>query len=147
MTRHRYLYASLTLAIVLGGCSTISNMAGSSLYNQLGGMDSISSLSNGLLGSSVRDSRLSGLFGKADVSAVQPKLTDQLCSMLGGGCTAPLTEKQIAAGANRLTPVQTAALSDNLSSSLGHMDLSSTVRDAVAKAITPKLGGIMGSLL
>ena len=151
MTRRwtRHLPTAIALAIISAGCSTssLTSMASKSLFNEMGGMDSMSKLSNGLLSSSARDGRLSGLMGKADVAKVQPKLSNQLCSMLGGGCAAPLTEQQIADGAKRVTPEQSKALTENLGSSLGRMDLPSALTDSVKKAVAPKLGGIMGALL
>jgi len=100
-----------------------------------------------LLESSAKDPRLAGLLGKVDASAVAPKLADQMCSMLGGGCKAPLTDKQVAEGANKLNDSQTKALSDNFSSSLKGVTDNPLMREGVSKAIAPKLGGIVGALI
>jgi hypothetical protein len=133
--RHaRYLSVFLALAVTIAGCSSssLTKMASESLFNEVGGMDSVSKLSTSLLGSSAK---------------IQPKLSNQLCAVLGGGCAAPLNHEQISAGAKRVSPEQNTALGEHLGSSLQGMNLSSSVTEAVKKAVAPKLGGIVGALL
>src|SRR4051812_29781966 len=104
---------------VLGVSQSIAQSIGG-LFQMMGGMDTVSKLSSSVLQSSASDPRLAGLLGKTNASAVSPKLADQMCAMLGGGCKAPLTDKQIDAGASKLNASQTKALSDNFSSALGN---------------------------
>jgi hypothetical protein len=85
--------------------------------------------------------------GSSDVDSLTPKLSNQLCSMLGGGCKAPLSESEIASGAKKVTPSQSTALKENFAKSLGGMDLSSSVKGAVSNAVSSKLPGIVGALL
>lgn len=131
---------------VLGTSQSNAQTIGS-LFQMMGGMDTVSKLASGLLQSSASDPRLAGVMGKTNVSAVSPKLADQMCSMLGGGCKAPLTDQQIAAGASKLNASQTKALSDNFSSVLGNVVRNPLVKEGVSKAIGPKLGGIVGALI
>ena len=125
--------------------STGQTMAG--LFQTMGGMDTVTKLASGLLQSSASDPRLAGVMGKLDAGSISPKLADQMCSMLGGGCKAPLTNQQIATGASKLDASQTKALSDNFSSTLGKMTTNPLVKESVSKAIRPKLGGIVGALI
>ena len=118
-----------------------------SVFEMLGGMDTVSKLAGSLLKSSASDPRLAGVLGKLNTSAATPKLADQMCAMLGGGCKAPLTDQQIAAGASKLDGTQTKALGDHLSSALSAVSSNPLVREAVTKAIGPKLGGIVGALI
>jgi hypothetical protein len=67
--------------------------------------------------------------------------------MLGGGCAAPVSESEIAKGAEKLSPTQADAVKENFGSSLGGMGLSSSLQSAVSKAVAPKLPGIIGALL
>lgn len=145
----RFWFASLVFSMVLGcsGSGGVAGMAAQGLMGQVGGMDSVSKLAGGFLDSSAKDSRLSGLLSSSKVDAMKPKLSNQLCSMLGGGCAAPVSEDQIAKGAEKLTPTQTDAVKENFGSSLGGMNLSSTVQSAVSKAVAPKLPGVIGALL
>jgi hypothetical protein len=145
----RHWFALLALSVTLG-CSSSGGMTGAAaqgLMGQMGGMGSMSSLAGNFLKSSAQDSRLAGLMGGRDVDTMQPKLQNQLCSMLGGGCAAPLSEDQISRGAERLTPAQSEAVKENFGDSLGGMNLSSTLQSAVSKAVAPKLPGIIGALL
>jgi truncated hemoglobin YjbI len=117
------------------------------VFEMIGGMDTVSKLSSTLLKSAASDPRLSGLLGKMNTSTASPKLADQMCAMLGGGCKAPLTDQQVTAGAKKLNPSQSKALSENFNSALNAVSSNPLVKDAVIKAIGPKLGGIVGALI
>src|SRR5215831_5358660 len=138
-----------TLSIFIAGLGVGESMgqAMGSLFQMMGGMDTVGKLSGTLLKSAASDPRLAGVLGKVDASAVAPKLADQMCSMLGGGCKAPLTDQQVAAGASKLNESQTKALGDNFSSSLKSVTDNPLVREGISKAIAPKLGGIVGALI
>ena len=138
--------ALVVIGIALGAGAGLAQTLGS-LFQMAGGMDMVNKLSSNVLQSAAKDPRLAGLLGKADTSAVAPKLADQMCSMLGGGCKAPLTDQQIAAGASKLDATQTNALSEHFGSTLNAVTSNPLVKDGVSKAIAPKLGGIVGALL
>lgn len=138
--------AVIMFSAALGVSQSIAQSIGG-LFQMMGGMDTVSKLASGLLQSSASDPRLAGVMGKVNVGAVSPKLADQMCSMLGGGCKAPLTDDQIAAGASKLDAPQTKALGDNFSSALGNVTSNPLVKEGVSKAIGPKLGGIVGALI
>ena len=138
--------ALLLLSAGLVVCESNGQSLGS-LFQMVGGMDTVKKLSGNLLQSSASDPRLAGLLGKVDTGALSPKLADQMCSMVGGGCKAPLTDQQIAAGATKLDASQTKALGDHFSSSLNTVTDNPLVKEALSKAIAPKLGGIIGALL
>ena len=95
--------------VVLGlsGCGGMGSMGStSSLYSQLEGMDSINKMANNSVGSSMKDPRLSSVTGNMNPTTANSKVADQLCAALGGGCTAPYTDQQVAAAADRMTPEQ-----------------------------------------
>ena len=119
-----------------------------SAFDQLGGMSSVNKLASGLVNSSLKDPRLSGLTAgrNIDATASSAKVSDQLCAILGGGCKAPLSNDQLSAAANKLSPDQTKALSDNFASTLNSLSSNPAVRDTVTKAIGSKLGGLAGLL-
>jgi hypothetical protein len=119
-----------------------------SAFDQLGGMSSVNKLASGLVNSSLKDPRLSGLTAgrNIDATASSAKMSDQLCAILGGGCKPPLSNDQLAAAANKLSPAQTKALSDNFASTLDSLSLNPAVRDTVTKAVGSKLGGLAGLL-
>jgi len=140
-------WLAVTMLSTVLGISELTAQSIGSLFQMMGGMDTASKLSSSLLQSSASDPRLAGLLGKANVSAVSPKLAEQMCSMLGGGCKAPLTDQQVAAGASKLDASQTKALGDNFGSALGNVTSNPLVKEGVSKAIAPKLGGIVGALI
>ena len=139
----------LVLSIIGAGLGVGPSMAQNigSLFQLVGGMDMVKKLSSNVLQSSAKDPRLAGLLGKVDTDAVSPKLADQMCSMLGGGCKAPLSDQEIAAGSSKLDASQTKALGDNFSNSLNAVTSNPLVKEGVSKAIAPKLGGIVGALI
>ena len=155
MNQWRTLVASIGLALAtsLAGCSSTGSMGsmasmGSSAFDMLGGMSGVSKLAGGWVDSAMKDPRLSALTaGKSgDTAASKAKVSDQLCAMLGGGCSAPLTDSQLSSAASKLSPDQSKAVSETFSSSLNSVASNPAVRDAVTKALGSKLGGL-GSLL
>jgi len=138
--------AVVVFSVGLGAGAVKGQMLGN-LFEAVGGMDTVSKLASSLLSSAAKDPRLSGLLGKLNTNTATPKLTDQLCAMLGGGCKAPLSDQQITAGAKKLNDSQSKALSDNFSSALNSVSSNPLVKEGITKAIGPKLSGIVGALL
>jgi truncated hemoglobin YjbI len=135
------------IAIGLNGCSGMGSMgSATSLYQQLGGMDTVSKLAGNMVTSSMTDPRLAGLLGKVNPSTATPKVADQMCAALGGGCKPAFTDQQMAAAASRLTPEQKTAVSENFSSSLNSVTSNSVLREAVTKSLGSKMGGILAVL-
>jgi hypothetical protein len=151
----RFAYRSLligALALLLSGCQTGGNLGslvngGSSLFQQLGGMSTVTQLATVLLQSSGKDPQLSGLLKGADQSALSGQVANQLCASLGGGCPAPLSNEQISAGAKELTGAQSQAISKNLNGALAAAVSSPALREAASQVVGPQIGGILGALL
>jgi len=138
---------TIALAILLSACSTMSAMNPTSLYSQLGGKDAVGKLSSNLLSGATTDPRLTSLLGKVDVGAATPKLNDQLCAALGGGCKAAFSPEQVTAAAKKLNPSQTAALQDVFNSALGKSGVSPALQGPLKEALGSQLNGIVGGLL
>ena len=141
----RWLALAMIGVALAGGQSTAQTLG--NLFQLMGGTDTVTKLSSNLLQSAAKDPRLAGALGKVDTSAVAPKLADQMCSMLGGGCKAPLTDQQIAAGSSKLDASQTKALGENFGSALNGVTSNPLVKEGVSKAIAPQLRGIVGGLI
>ena len=139
----------LAMVIITVGLAVDRSMAQTlgNLFQLMGGTDTVTKLSSNLLQSAAKDPHLAGALGKVDTSTVAPKLAEQMCSMLGGGCKAPLTDQQIAAGSSKLDASQTKALGDHFGSALNTVTSNPLVKEGVSKAIAPKLGGIVGALI
>jgi hypothetical protein len=147
MNRRTFAWVAV-LAVGLNGCSGMGSMGSTaSLYQQLGGTDAVSKLAGNMVTSSLKDPRLSGLLGTVNPTAATPKVADQMCAALGGGCKAPFTDQQVAAAADRLTPEQKTAVSENFGSSLGSVTNNPVLKEAVTKSLGSKMGGVLGVLM
>ena len=140
-------WMAITLVSTVVGVSQISAQGIGNLFQMMGGMDTVKKLSTSVLESAAKDPRLSGALGKMDTNTAVPKLAEQMCSMLGGGCKAPLTNADIKAGSSKLDASQTKALGDHFGSSLDSVTTNSLVKKGVSRAVAPKLGGIVGALI
>jgi hypothetical protein len=120
-----------------------------STFQKLGGSSNLTNIASGFVNSSLKDPRLSGLTaGKSvDAAAASGKVSNQLCSMLGGGCQAPMTDAQITSAASKITPDQSKAISENFGSALNSVVSDPTVRQLVTNTVGNKLPGIVGGLL
>jgi len=138
-----------SLIMVLAGCGTggTGTTGAMSLFDQLGGMDQIKSLSNSFVSNLSSDSRTSKLVTNADKGALTSKLSNQMCALTGGGCSAPLTDSQIAEGAKKVDPATTSAVNDSFSKAVSSLTSSPLVKETLTKAVGPKLGGIVGALM
>jgi hemoglobin len=118
-----------------------------SIYSMVGGDKAVAQISNDMLVTAASDSRLKPLFGNTDVKALAPKVTEQICAILGGDCTAPLSTQQVADGAKELDASQTSALTEAFNGALSKSGTNSATQGLVSKAVGPQLGGIIGGLL
>jgi hypothetical protein len=76
--------------LALGGCGAMAPVnSNPSLYQQLGGMDSMNKLASDVVGASMKDPRFSTLLRDVNPAAASAKVANQLCSTLGGGCARP----------------------------------------------------------
>ena len=138
--------ALVIIGVGLGAGQSFAQSLGN-MFQTMGGMDTAKRLSSSVLESAAKDPRLAGALGKMDTSTAVPKLAEQMCSMLGGGCKAPLTNAEIKTGSSKLDASQTKALGEHFGSSLDTVTNNSLVKKGVSKAIAPKLGGIVGALI
>jgi hypothetical protein len=149
MKRH-VMTACLAAVMGLTACSSTGSLGSAvNLFEKLGGSQSVSNMAGELVNSTIKDPRLAGLTSgkKVDTAASTSKVSDQLCSMLGGGCAAPLTDQQVAHAGSRVTPDQTAAIESNLNSTLTKVASDPQVRELVSKAVGSKLPGVLSALL
>jgi len=151
MKLHLVAGCALTvMAAALVGCSSMGSATSAlSAYEKLGGSSNLTNIASGFVSSSLKDPRLHGLTAgrNIDSTAATSKVSNQLCSMLGGGCQAPLTDAQVSAAASKVSPDQSKAISDNFGSALNHVVSDPTVRDLVTKTVGSKLPGIVGGIL
>ena len=151
MKQHVILSCAFALmAIGISGCKNMGAASSAvSAFEQLGGTSNLTKVASSFLGSTLKDPQLSGLTaGKSiDSAATTGKLTNQLCSLLGGGCQAPLTDSQVNAAASKVSPDQSKAISSNFASALKSVVSDPAVQKLVTSAVGSKLPGIVGALL
>jgi hypothetical protein len=147
----QHVWAAAFAAVMgLTACSSMGSLgSAASAFEKLGGSQSVTTMASDLVSSTIKDPRLAGLTsGKAvDPAASSTQVSNQLCSMLGGGCKAPLSDQQIAAAGSKVTPDQSKAVSDNLSTTLAKVASDPQVRELVTKAVGSKLPGVLSALL
>ena len=131
----------------LVACKNMGSSA-KSAYDMLGGTKGIEGLASNFLNSSLKDPSLSGLTSAKnfDSASATTKLSNQLCSLLGGSCKAPFTDQQITSAASNLTPAQSKAITSNFSSALSKVTSDPTVSELVTKTVGSKVPGILASL-
>jgi len=128
--------------VSLAACSSMGSTA-KSAYQMLGGTKGIESLASNFLNSSLKDPSLSGLTSAKNFDSAS---ANQLCSALGGGCKAPLTDQQISSAASNLTSDQTKSINSNFSSALSKITSDSTVTELVTKTVGSKVPGMLAAL-
>lgn len=136
-------------AAAFSGCGSMGGMGGgSNLFSRIGG-DRVRNMAGDLVNNSIHDPRLASLtHGRnIDAAASSGKVSNQLCSMLGGRCRAPLSDSQLAAGAGRVTPEQSRAISEHFDSSLSHASTDPAMRDRIRQAVGDKIPGVLGGIL
>ena len=136
------------VALGMSACSGMGETKSAvNLFQQLGGTESMTKMASGLLSSSAKDPRLSTLMSHVDTPAATQKVSDQMCSALGGGCTAPFTNSQLETAAHHFTPLQSDAIADHFGSAVNSVTSDPTLRSAVTKTLGNKMGGILGAVL
>lgn len=142
-------WASIVVLITgLNGCATIAALnTAMTIYDLLGGSSVLNGLVGNLLTSSMSDPRLSSMLSTINPGTATPQITNQLCAILGGGCTAPFSQQQVAAGSAHFTPEQRNAVSDNLGNALNAVTSNTMVRNAVMNNLGSQVTGILGALL
>jgi hypothetical protein len=138
------------IATVFLGCQSAgSALSTASAFEKIGGSNNVSSIASSFVNSALKDPALHSLTaGKSvDQGATTDKLSNQLCSMLGGGCQAPLTDSEVTSGARKVSADQSRAISSHFASSLESVVSDPAVRQLVTSEIGSKLPGVVGALL
>ena len=144
---HRVIVSALIIGLAGCGSGATSTQGAMSLFDQLGGMDQIKSLSSSFVNNLGSDSRTSKLVTSADKGTLTSKLSNQMCALTGGGCAAPLSDSQIAEGAKKVDPATASAVNGSFSKAVSSLSSSPLVKETLTKMVGPKLGGIVGALM
>jgi hemoglobin len=134
----------IALALAASGCATTQ---GGGIVDQLGGSSQLKALSDAFVNNAASDPRSSKLLSGANLGNLKTKVSDQFCAMIGGGCTAPLTNAQITEAGKKVDTSTSSGLTDSLSKALDTIKATPGVKDGVTKLLGPQLGGIVAGLL
>ena len=136
---------ALTLVVGVGGCGSMG--MGPGLLDQLGGSSTLKALSDTFVNNAASDPRSSKLLSGANLGTLKSKVSDQFCSALGGGCTAPLSSAQVTEAAKKVDAPTSSGLTDSLMKALDSVKAAPAVKEGVTKLLGPQLGGIVAGLL
>jgi hypothetical protein len=128
-----------------GAAASTGSVTG--LFDQLGGMSNVRSLSDTFVNNVASDTRTSNMLSNTNVGSLKTKLSDQLCAMIGGGCKAPLTGNQIADAGKNVDAKTSSALTDNFTKALDTIKATPIVKESMTKLVGPQLSGIVTALL
>jgi hypothetical protein len=138
-------FVALTLVVGVGGCASMGGTSG--LLDQLGGSSTLKALTDSFVNNAASDPRSGKLLSGANLGSLKTKVSDQFCSMLGGGCKAPLNTAQITEAGRNVDAPTSAGLKDSLMKALDSVTASAPVKDGVTSLLGPQLGGIVAGLL
>ena len=111
-------------------------MAGS-LYERLGGLDSITAVVNDFRDRVAADARINQKFARTDLDRLTKMLIDQVCEATGGPCKyAGRSMKEAHTGMN-VTTGEFSALVDDLVATLNHFRIGKTEQDDLLAVLGP----------
>ena len=127
----------LGMAMVLGGCQSMSSQPDVSLYQQLGEREGIANVVEDLLYLIVEDDRINQQFKGMDVAQFHHNLTDQLCELSGGPCTYTGREMRELHADMAITDTQFNALAENLILAMEQNDIPTGAQNRLIKQLLP----------
>ncbi len=115
----------------------------SSLYQRLGGKDSIAAVVADFCARSVADDRIRAKFVKTDAARLEEMLVDQICEATGGPCTYTGRDMKQAHANMGVTAAEFDAQVDVLLASLNHFDVPQADRDELLGLLAPMRADIV----
>ena len=117
------LAVSLVLMLLLSACSTTAHLPDNSLYERLGGKESIAAVVNHLWGVVSTDKRINHYFVDTKPEIFGGKLVDFLCEGSGGPCVYQGANMQQAHKGMMITSDEFDALAEGVIQSLEHFNV------------------------
>ena len=107
------------------------------LYERLGGMDSIAAVVEDFRDRVAKDDRINQKFAKTDLVRLRRMLIDQVCEAAGGPCTYTGRSMKDAHDGMRVTSGEFDALVQDLVATLNHYNVGKTEQDEVLGVLGP----------
>jgi hemoglobin len=108
-----------------------------SLYERLGGMDSIAAVVEDFRDRVAKDDRINQKFAKTDLVRLRKMLIDQVCEAAGGPCKYTGRSMKEAHDGMRVTSGEFDALVQDLVASFNHFKVGKTEQDEVLGVLGP----------
>jgi hemoglobin len=108
-----------------------------SLYERLGGMDSIAAVVDDFRDRVAKDDRINQKFAKTDLVRLKRMLIDQICEAAGGPCKYTGRSMKEAHDGMRVTKGEFDALVQDLVSTLSHFKVGKTEQDEILGVLGP----------
>jgi hemoglobin len=115
----------------------------SSLYDRLGGKDSIVSVVDDFVGRCANDDRINAKFARTDVPRLKTMLVDQVCEATGGPCTYRGREMRDTHTGMGVTTGEFDALVGNLVSTLDQFEVPKAEQEELLGVLAPMKGDIV----
>src|SRR6476619_8670851 len=125
------------------GAAWAEGSKGKSLYERLGGKDSITAVVNTFVAKVGGDKRINGYFASTDLTKLKRHLVNQICEASGGPCKyTGRTMKQNHAGMG-VTDRAFGALVEDLVAALDHHTVGKAEKDDLLAVLGPMKGDIV----
>lgn len=108
-----------------------------SLYERLGGIDSITAVVEDFRDRVAKDDRINRKFAKTDLPRLKQMLIDQICAASGGPCTYTGRSMKDAHAGMGVTGGEFSALVEDLVATLNHFKVGNAEQDAVLEVLGP----------
>jgi hemoglobin len=108
-----------------------------SLYERLGGMDSITAVVDDFRDRVAGDARINQKFARTDLGRLTKMLIDQVCEATGGPCTYTGRSMKEAHSGMKVTTGEFSALVDDLVATLNHFKVGKIEQDELLGVLGP----------
>jgi hemoglobin len=116
---------------------------GSSLYERLGGKDSITAVVEDFVGRCAGDTRINAKFARSDVPRLKTMLIDQVCEAAGGPCTYSGRSMKETHDGMGVTAGEFDALVEDLVATLDQFTVPKAEQDELLGLLAPMRGEIV----
>jgi len=137
MMGKRIIVVVVLSVLVSTGAARAEGSKGKSLYERLGGKDSITAVVNTFVAKVGGDKRINGYFASTDLTKLKMHLVNQICEASGGPCKyTGRTMKQTHAGMG-VTDAAFGALVEDLVAALDHHKVGKVEKDELLAVLGP----------
>ncbi len=134
---------SLLAVLALSGCVSQGQRETPTLYEQLGGGEGISAITEGMLVRSADDPRIRDDFAEANIVHLYEQLTTHLCALSGGPCVYEGRDMKAAHVGLGLTAADFNALVENLVDAMSERGVPVSAQNELVAILAPMRGDVI----